>query len=219
MISIFYLFHYNELIVQNYFVLQVYYSNTDTYVCHDKYYGRKLDKSGLVGALQQFFHDGFRTRYELLIPVLNRLKSILDSLRRLGSYRFYSSSLLVMYDGADISNLDYQSDSTSSKNCEDGTCTCCESQNAFESNSSVNSERDSKTTTCSHTLNNMGDQKTSNENSVHFDIRMIDFAKSTHQDMDKSMIHDGPDHGYIFGLTNLIKILKEILKLEALSNV
>ena len=50
------------------------------------------------------------------------------------------------------------------------------------------------------------------ENHVHVDIRMIDFAKSTHQDMDSTVIHDGPDHGYIFGLTNLIKILKEFRK-------
>ena len=46
-------------------------------------------------------------------------------------------------------------------------------------------------------------------NQVHVDIRMIDFAKSTHRDMDSTVVHDGPDHGYIFGLTNLINILKE----------
>lgn len=53
------------------------------------------------------------------------------------------------------------------------------------------------------------------EEHVRVDIRMIDFAKSTHQDMDSSFVHDGPDHGYIFGLTNLIKLLKEISKGEA----
>ena len=58
-----------------------------------------------------------------------------------------------------------------------------------------------------------------NEHQVHVDIRMIDFAKSTHQAMDSSFVHDGPDHGYIFGLTNLIKILKEFRKNAAIETL
>jgi len=57
----------------------------------------------------------------------------------------------------------------------------------------------------------------SDEPSCCFDIRMIDFAKSTHRKMDSLFVHDGPDHGYIFGLTNLIKLLKEIAESSLLS--
>lgn len=43
---------------------------------------------------------------------------------------------------------------------------------------------------------------------------MIDFAKSTHQDMDESVIHKGPDKGYIFGLESLIELLYSIANEE-----
>lgn len=38
------------------------------------------------------------------------------------------------------------------------------------------------------------------------DVRMIDFAHATYKDSR----YEGPDHGYIFGLENLIKIFQSI---------
>ena len=42
------------------------------------------------------------------------------------------------------------------------------------------------------------------------DIRLIDFAHSTHKGLQDASIHEGPDRGLLFGLDNLASILKEI---------
>jgi hypothetical protein len=42
------------------------------------------------------------------------------------------------------------------------------------------------------------------------DVRMIDFAHSTHRGLKDSTIHEGPDQGFLFGLDNFIEILNEL---------
>uniref|UniRef100_A0A023F8E0 Kinase n=1 Tax=Triatoma infestans TaxID=30076 RepID=A0A023F8E0_TRIIF len=42
------------------------------------------------------------------------------------------------------------------------------------------------------------------------DVRIIDFAHSTHAGMSDSVSYTGPDHGFLFGLGNMISILKAI---------
>jgi len=42
------------------------------------------------------------------------------------------------------------------------------------------------------------------------DVRIIDFAHSTHKGLDDPVIYSGPDHGFLFGLENMIAILKGI---------
>nr|CAB3256564.1 inositol hexakisphosphate kinase 1 [Phallusia mammillata] len=165
--------------------MQVYQPKSDTFFCLDKYYGRKLDRHGLRSTLRRFFQDNYRTRHDLLRPVLLRLRSIRDSLKRLRTYRFYSSSLLIMYDGASTSGYDVELNTLDEIPPDGGD-----------------------------TADNQSDNPATEDpkDRVRIDIRMIDFAKSTHQEMDSKYVHDGPDHGYIFGLTNLIKLLKEISK-------
>lgn len=65
----------------------------------NKYQGRKLTLPGFKEAIYQFFHDGQRLRGELLSPVLRRLREMQAALESCESYRFYSSSLLIIYDG------------------------------------------------------------------------------------------------------------------------
>lgn len=42
------------------------------------------------------------------------------------------------------------------------------------------------------------------------DVRIIDFAHSTHSGISDSVSYTGPDHGFLFGLGNMISILKAI---------
>ncbi|XP_048203904.1 inositol hexakisphosphate kinase 3 [Perognathus longimembris pacificus] len=79
--------------------MQVYQTDKKHFLCKDKYYGRKLSVDGFRQALHQFLHDGTRFRIELLEPILHRLRALLSVIRSQSSYRFYSSSLLLIYDG------------------------------------------------------------------------------------------------------------------------
>ena len=42
------------------------------------------------------------------------------------------------------------------------------------------------------------------------DVRIIDFAHSTHRGLSDPVSYTGPDSGFIFGLENMISILKNI---------
>ncbi|XP_016074195.1 PREDICTED: inositol hexakisphosphate kinase 3 [Miniopterus natalensis] len=79
--------------------MQVYQSDKKHFLCKDKYYGRKLSVEGFRQALYQFLHDGTRLRTELLGPIQRQLQALLSVIKSQSSYRFYSSSLLVIYDG------------------------------------------------------------------------------------------------------------------------
>lgn len=83
----------------SHFSLQVYQLNTGHYLCRNKYYGRGLSIEGFREALFQFLHNGKGLRQDLFEPILNKLRSLKAVLERQASYRFYSSSLLVIYEG------------------------------------------------------------------------------------------------------------------------
>ena len=42
------------------------------------------------------------------------------------------------------------------------------------------------------------------------DVRIIDFAHSTHRGLKDSTLHDGPDRGFICGIQNFVKILDRL---------
>ncbi|XP_006180556.2 inositol hexakisphosphate kinase 3 [Camelus dromedarius] len=79
--------------------MQVYQTDKKHFLCKDKYYGRKLSVEGFRQTLHQFLHNGTRLRTELLEPIQRQLQALLSVIRSQSSYRFYSSSLLISYDG------------------------------------------------------------------------------------------------------------------------
>ncbi|KAL2791664.1 inositol hexakisphosphate kinase 3, partial [Daubentonia madagascariensis] len=83
--------------------MQVYQTDKKYFLCKDKYYGRKLSVEGFRQALYQFLHNGTHLRVELLEPILRQLRALLSVIRSQSSYRFYSSSLLIIYDGQELS--------------------------------------------------------------------------------------------------------------------
>uniref|UniRef100_A0A3Q2ZY16 Kinase n=1 Tax=Kryptolebias marmoratus TaxID=37003 RepID=A0A3Q2ZY16_KRYMA len=150
--------------------MQVYHSDTGQLTFMNKYLGRKLTLPAFKEALFQFFHSGRRLRHELLTPVLSRLREMQAVLEACESYRFYSSSLLVIYDGAPHRKH-------TRRRAEDGQAR----------------------------------QSRSDPRSPAVDVRMIDFAHTTCRHYgDDSMVHEGQDTGYIFGLQNLITIISEL---------
>ena len=98
-------------------------------------------------AIAEFFSNGVEFRREILVQFVHKLKRLLHIVQNDGiSCRFYSTSLLLLYEGA--ANKDSSDD---------------------------------------------------------VDLRMIDFAHTFLKTDDEEN-----DDGYVFGLTNLVKLLEEI---------
>ncbi|KPP73881.1 inositol hexakisphosphate kinase 2-like [Scleropages formosus] len=172
--------------------MQVYHSASGQLMFMNKYHGRKLTLAGFKEALFQFFHNGRRLRHELLSPVLRRLRDMQAALEACESYRFYSSSLLIIYDG-------------------EATRTRRPRHNGSKEDDLSEEEEEGGAFgfPCSGAAASGGTSIT--EGSPVVDVRMIDFAHTTcrHYGED-SVVHEGQDSGYIFGLQNLITIISQL---------
>ena len=163
----------------------MYQSTSGQFVCQNKYYGRKLTVGGFKEALELFLHNGDELRLDLLDPILNHLQELYKVVENQDSFRFYSSSLLIMYGGEAKERSNAGSDKAGNENQSD--------QNHVE-----------------HVVESHGCQ-TMYEADV--DVRMIDFAHSTHRGFrEDKTVHKGPDKGYLFGLQNLILMFEDIKK-------
>lgn len=79
--------------------MQVYQQNLGYYKCHNKYFGRSLNVEGFRQTLYHFLHDGIRFRFDILLPLIDRLQALTEAIEQLESFRFYTSSLLILYEG------------------------------------------------------------------------------------------------------------------------
>ncbi|XP_050081389.1 uncharacterized protein LOC126568799 [Anopheles maculipalpis] len=101
--------------------MQVYQANLDHYMKRDKYWGRELTEDGFKGALHNFFHNGYRLRVKVIAKVLGKLDQLRRVIEKQSSYRFYSCSLLIVYEGFEEmpapSTGDYHLLETESNSC------------------------------------------------------------------------------------------------------
>ncbi|XP_078517913.1 inositol hexakisphosphate kinase 2 isoform X1 [Lissotriton helveticus] len=161
--------------------MQVYQTGTGQLMFMNKYHGRKLTVQGFKEALYQFFHNGRYLHRELFEPVIKKLTELKTVLEKQESYRFYSSSLLIIYDGKGLQEVVVDSDPEYLEDLSESSSD--ESAGAFANKPAAST----------------------------VDIRMIDFAHTTCRFYgEDSVVHEGLDSGYIFGLQNLITIIKEI---------
>lgn len=79
--------------------MQVYQQNLGYYKCHNKYFGRSLNVEGFRQTLYHFLHDGMRFRFDILLPLIDRLQALTKAIEQLECFRFYTSSLLILYEG------------------------------------------------------------------------------------------------------------------------
>lgn len=81
--------------------MQVWNTKEQRYIFEDKYFGRDL-KAGkeFQDALKRFFFDGYGySRARQCIPlILEKVSSLERMIKNLPGYRFYASSLLILYD-------------------------------------------------------------------------------------------------------------------------
>lgn len=62
-------------------------------------------------------------------------------------------------------------------------------------------------------FNDASEQSQSVSVDSNVDIRMIDFANLTHSGfVNDPIVYDGPDEGYILGLTTLVRIFESLLE-------
>ncbi len=178
--------------------MQVYQVNTGGFLCWNKYHGRALTVEGFQGALCQFLDNGRVFRLELVDGILTRLKRLRSALESLETFRFYCSSLLIIYEGAKYP-VSKVVKSGAWKERDDQTCNdSAEIVPAEPTDESVeNNEETSKTEeTAEHKIQ----------------VKLIDFAHATCKGFeDSDQLHDGPDRGLIFGLDNLISIFESIV--------
>ena len=80
--------------------MQVYHPTKDLYLFRDKYYGRALDAEGFERSLRDFFFDGERVVEEVVRGFIGRMEKMRRAvLQWTKGRRFYSSSLLLVYEG------------------------------------------------------------------------------------------------------------------------
>ncbi|KAF6209207.1 hypothetical protein GE061_014952 [Apolygus lucorum] len=96
--------------------MQVYDVTSNSFIKKDKYWGRELDKEGFRGALYKYFHNGETLNRLAIRKVLLRLEKLRQAIEKQSSYRFYSCSLLITYEGLMI-----ETESDSGLSCEDTT--------------------------------------------------------------------------------------------------
>ncbi|KAF2631963.1 SAICAR synthase-like protein [Macroventuria anomochaeta] len=84
--------------------MQIWNVKTQSYVFEDKYYGRDL-KAGkeFQDALKKFFWDGtgYKAANRHIPIILEKISQLERKIRKLPGYRFYASSLLMLYDRGD----------------------------------------------------------------------------------------------------------------------
>jgi len=206
--------------------MQVYQVSLGRYICRTKNYGRGLSADGLKSALRQFFCNGLLVRTDVIQALLVKLSQLQQLLAGLDSYRFYTSSLLVTYDGSssyqtgslEWSPVPRNSLSTSSLLLIAGRDSC-------HSRDTVRARHRSAQIQAQHTrgglrkrsLSLSNDHSTTRDHRDRLfnrrelvDIRLIDFAHSTHKGLKDASVHEGPDQGLLFGLDSLVSILREI---------
>ncbi|KAH8401313.1 hypothetical protein KR009_004474 [Drosophila setifemur] len=79
--------------------MQTYQADLEQYAKRDKYWGRELSEGGFKQALHDFFYNGYRLRVRVIRKILQRLLQMRRVIEKQSSYRFYSCSLLIVYEG------------------------------------------------------------------------------------------------------------------------
>ena len=189
--------------------MQVWKANEGSFEYRDKYYGRKLSDDGLRSALENFFHNGTSVRWDCLDEIAKSVSRLRDALLSVRNMRFYSSSLLLIYEGRDRNSGPSSSSSAQSQPKKEphvmsksSTSSCSSSSSSSESSDEA-SDEEPKSSAMSASARRV-------------DMRLIDFAhchwigneKET-GDTDTNGA-DVDDSGLLFGIDNLLRILHEI---------
>ncbi|KAJ3074544.1 hypothetical protein HK102_005772, partial [Quaeritorhiza haematococci] len=96
--------------------MQVYKTPTRTFSYLDKYVGRHINPPHFKSSLLSFLDNGEYYLIGYIPRILERLRRLYEVVGGLGSFRFYASSLLILYDGGWVE----EEDSEESEESEEG---------------------------------------------------------------------------------------------------
>lgn len=82
--------------------LQKYNTDVGKYETLGKLDGQRFTDQELITTLVHFFDNGLHHRTDLMSLLLPKLQRLYDCVAEQPSYRFYSSSLLIIYDGGKL---------------------------------------------------------------------------------------------------------------------
>lgn len=172
---------------------------------------------GFKQALHQFLHNGHRLRTDVIHLFVAKLQELYAVVEKQETFRFYSSSLLMMYDGAEPSDT---SSPFPQGNAGPSTPHPSSGQSPNTDNSVSLESLPSTSTSSSLSSGTLCDNRNHRTlGSPSVDVRMIDFAHATHKDfLQDAADHNGPDRGYLFGLENLTRLLREFQQSYSLAS-
>ncbi|XP_069111627.1 inositol hexakisphosphate kinase 2-like [Argopecten irradians] len=180
--------------------MQVYQADTNTYLSYNKYHGRALDDTGLKQALRQFFTSGSSLNIREVTRMVEKLRRLHNVLSTQDTFYFFSSSLLLFYDGFienDSDKTDNVSGYSEHDKSQDGLSTCGSSL-CLPGECKLQESADVNIYPCSY-----------DDINGTADARMIDFAHTVLR-TDVQEHQAGVEEGILFGLVNLIDILQAI---------
>ncbi|KAJ3104568.1 hypothetical protein HDU97_009080 [Phlyctochytrium planicorne] len=79
--------------------MQVFKTASQTYTYLDKYVGRQINAANFRQTLESFLDNGDRILVNLIPRILEKLEALYNVVSRMPTFRFYASSLLILYDG------------------------------------------------------------------------------------------------------------------------
>ncbi|KAJ2549487.1 inositol polyphosphate kinase kcs1 [Coemansia sp. RSA 1933] len=79
--------------------LQVFKADRNRYLFQDKYYGRSLNKFTFQRSLLEFLDNGESVMAYLIPSLLLKLRNLYRTVEQMHGFRFFGSSLLLVYDG------------------------------------------------------------------------------------------------------------------------
>ena len=188
-----------------------------------------------------FLHNGICFRSDILPLLIEMLEDLETCIKALPTFRYYSCSLLILYDGAicpkglrEVTPSMQEKDLTgialrAKKYVED--LAAKEKLTGVASNSLLNEaslppapstpppvdRREAKSQEIQDPSLRMSTEELARARS-HVDLRMIDFAHTTHSGFMDPTKHVGCDHGYLKGLDTLLKIFREMRRTYCDSN-
>ncbi|KAM9462514.1 inositol polyphosphate multikinase [Clarias gariepinus] len=185
--------------------MRVYNVGLDSFDTYDQHYGRGLVEDTIKDGLCKFFNNGDLLRQDVIAASIAKVQSILRWFENQSQLNFYASSLLFVYEG--LPSAPEKKSGTRSLQKNEGVLEY--NNNIEQSLSSIYSlhqkgcmqSQQDNSAWHGHTQPDTGGHETREMPDV--EVRMIDFAH-----VFPSTAHD---HGYIYGLRNLLKVLQQIM--------